>query len=95
MADDRVFYFAGIVPLGAYCYEVVTRRCRLRGQGAEACLVRGSDSGLIFSVSSRSLKVCPDPQRHCLSCIYLQERQCPLERAFVAKVDYARCGHVF
>lgn len=69
------------VSFGPLCYQIVMKRCRLRGMGADAKLVSSSENNKsIFYVSELSLRICPDSSIHCIECIYHRDRKCPLER---------------
>jgi hypothetical protein len=67
--------------LGPLCYQIVMKRCRLRGVGVGSKLVANPSNGKsIFYVSEISLRICPDSSVHCIECIYHRDRKCPLEK---------------
>jgi hypothetical protein len=69
------------ISLGPLCYQIVMKRCRLRGIGIDSKLVSNPEnSKSIFYVSELSLRICPDPSVHCVECIYYKDRKCPLEK---------------
>ena len=69
------------VSLGPLCYQIVMKRCHLRGMGTDPKLVSNPEnSKSIFYVSDLSLRICPDSSVHCIECIYHRDRKCPLEK---------------
>lgn len=68
------------VPLGLTCFEVVISRMALRGKGENSRMVESEEGGT-FLISDLSRKFCPDPESHCLQCMYLMDQSCPLEIA--------------
>jgi hypothetical protein len=69
------------VCLGPLCYQIVMKRCRLRGMGADSKLISNPyNSKSVFYTSDLSLRICPDSSIHCIECIYHRDRKCPLEK---------------
>lgn len=56
------------------------RRLDLRVKGHNPKLVKDS-TGSIFSTSDFARYYCPVSVTHCLDCVHLRDRVCPLERA--------------